>query len=83
MVLLSKIWFAGGGGQPPTDRAVPAVERFLGELGTDHLDVCLIHCATSASWATRLERMRDELSEFQQKGVIRAKGVLVSRSGRT
>ncbi|MFZ0427662.1 MAG: aldo/keto reductase [Acidobacteriota bacterium] len=75
MVLLSKIWFAGGGGEPPTDRAAPSLERFLRELGTDHLDVCLIHCATSASWATRLERMRDELSEFQQKGVIRAKGV--------
>ncbi|MEJ2143716.1 MAG: aldo/keto reductase [Acidobacteriota bacterium] len=75
MVLLSKIWFAGGGGEPPTDRAVPAVERFLGELNTDHLDVCLIHCATDASWATRLERMRDELSELKQKGVIRAKGV--------
>jgi aryl-alcohol dehydrogenase-like predicted oxidoreductase len=75
VVLLSKIWFAEGGGMEPTDRAIPAVDRFRSELEVDHLDVCLIHCVTSSQWPQQLQRMRDELSELKQRGVIRATGV--------
>lgn len=75
LILLSKIWFAPGEGMEPTDRAVPSVDRFRSELGVDHLDVCLIHCVVSAQWPQQLSRMRDELSELKQKGIVRAVGV--------
>src|SRR6202048_1515929 len=29
------------------------LERFRKELGTDYLDVCLMHCVTEADWPTR------------------------------
>jgi predicted aldo/keto reductase-like oxidoreductase len=73
-VLLSKIWFAAAPGMEPADRAVPSVDRFRKELGTEMIDVVLIHCVTNSSWPTQLERMRDELDMLKEKGVIRATG---------
>ncbi len=75
VVLLSKIWFAGGGIFVPTDRAKPDVERFLGELGVDYLDVCLMHCLTDDGWQTHRKRMMDEMSELKQKKILRNVGV--------
>ncbi len=75
VVLLSKIWFAGGGLFTPTDRAKPDVERFLGELGVDYLDVCLMHCLTDDGWQTHRRRMMDEMAELKQKKIIRNVGV--------
>jgi len=75
MVLLSKIWWAEGGGMESTDRAIPSVDRFRKELGTEMIDVCLIHCVTNSNWPNELKRMRDELDELKQKGVIKATGV--------
>ncbi len=75
LILLSKIWFAEGAPKmTPTETARPEVERFLRELGTDYLDAVLIHCVTDARWPTQQARMRDELSELKQRGVVRAVG---------
>jgi predicted aldo/keto reductase-like oxidoreductase len=75
VVLLSKIWFAGGGIFTPTDRAKPDVERFLGELGVDYLDICLMHCLTDGNWQTHRRRMMDEMAELKEKRIIRNVGV--------
>lgn len=75
VVLLSKIWFAGGNGMGSPERAIPEVDRFRSELGVDRLDVCLIHCVTSPQWPQQLQRMRDELSELKERGVVGATGV--------
>jgi 1-deoxyxylulose-5-phosphate synthase len=50
------------------------LDRFRKELGTDHLDIVLMHCLTEADWTTRFEPVMDALSEAKQKGVIRAHG---------
>jgi len=50
------------------------LERFRRELGTDYLDVCLMHCLTEADWTTRYPGAMDALSEAKQKGTIRAHG---------
>ncbi len=75
LTILSKIWFSGGGGLEPTDRAIPSVNRFLRELEIDSLDICLIHCVQNHAWPEELERMRDEMSELKEQGKIRAVGV--------
>jgi len=50
------------------------LDRFRKELGTDHLDIVLMHCLTEGDWTTRFEPVMDVLSEAKQKGIIRAHG---------
>ena len=63
-----------------TDTRDPAgvradLDRFRRELGTDMIDIVLIHCTTEADWTTRYRGVMDVLSEAKEKGVIRAHGV--------
>ena len=50
------------------------LDRFRKELGTDYLDVCLMHCVTEADWTDRYRGAMDVLSEAKEKGVIRTHG---------
>ena len=50
------------------------LDRFRKELGTDYLDVCLMHCLTEGDWTERYHGVMDVLSEAKQKGIIRAHG---------
>ena len=50
------------------------LDRFRKELGTDYLDICLMHCVTEADWTTQFRGAMDALSEAKQKGIIRAHG---------
>jgi 1-deoxyxylulose-5-phosphate synthase len=50
------------------------LDRFRRELGTDHLDIVLMHCVTESDWTTRYRGAMDALSEAKQKGIIRAHG---------
>lgn len=51
------------------------LDRFRRELGTDYIDVALIHCVTEADWTTRYRGVMDVFEEAKQKGIIRAHGV--------
>jgi aryl-alcohol dehydrogenase-like predicted oxidoreductase len=50
------------------------LDRFRKELGTDYLDVCLMHCLTEADWTERYRGVMDVFSEAKQKGIIRSHG---------
>ncbi|HLZ40181.1 MAG TPA: aldo/keto reductase [Candidatus Sulfotelmatobacter sp.] len=50
------------------------LDRFRRELGTDYLDVCLMHCVTEPDWTDKFRGAMDVLSEAKQKGTIRAHG---------
>jgi aryl-alcohol dehydrogenase-like predicted oxidoreductase len=50
------------------------LDRFRRELGTDHIDVCLMHCLTEGDWTDRYKGAMDVLSEAKEKGIIRAHG---------
>jgi aryl-alcohol dehydrogenase-like predicted oxidoreductase len=51
------------------------LDRFRRELGTDYIDICLVHCVTEADWTKRYRGVMDMLSEAKEKGVIRTHGV--------
>ncbi|HEV2392851.1 MAG TPA: aldo/keto reductase [Verrucomicrobiae bacterium] len=74
--IVSKIWFRPGG-IPDKDRpdADVVVHRFLKEIGTDYLDLVLLHCVESGAWPQELRKQMDLMEEMKQKGVIRAHGV--------
>src|SRR5947208_5114619 len=50
------------------------LDRFRQELGTDYIDICLMHCLTEGDWTERFQPVMDVLSEAKQKGIIRAHG---------
>lgn len=50
------------------------LDRFRKELGTDHIDIFLMHCLTEGDWTERYKDVMDVLSEAKQKGIIRAHG---------
>jgi aryl-alcohol dehydrogenase-like predicted oxidoreductase len=50
------------------------LDRFRKELGTDYLDICLMHCVTEADWTDRYRGVMDVLSEAKEKGIIRTHG---------
>jgi aryl-alcohol dehydrogenase-like predicted oxidoreductase len=68
VTVLSKSWAR----DPATMRA--DLDRFRKELGTDHIDIMLMHCLTEGDWTTRYRGVMDVLSEAKQKGIIRAHG---------
>jgi 1-deoxyxylulose-5-phosphate synthase len=68
VTVLTKTWAR----DPATARA--DLDRFRRELGTDYLDVCLMHCLTEADWTERFRGVMDVLSEAKEKGIIRAHG---------
>jgi aryl-alcohol dehydrogenase-like predicted oxidoreductase len=68
VTVLTKTWAR----DPKEARA--DLDRFRRELGTDHIDVCLMHCLTEGDWTERYGGVMDVLSEAKQKGIIRAHG---------
>jgi 1-deoxyxylulose-5-phosphate synthase len=68
VTVLTKTWAR----DPATARA--DLDRFRKELGTDHLDICLMHCLTESDWTERYRGVMDVLEEAKQKGIIRAHG---------
>jgi aryl-alcohol dehydrogenase-like predicted oxidoreductase len=68
VTVLTKTWAR----DPASARA--DLDRFRRELGTDHIDICLMHCLTEGDWTERYKGVMDVLSEAKQKGIIRAHG---------
>lgn len=74
VVIQSKIWFGAMGLPEPVTDARSALDRFRQELGTDYIDIVLLHCTTSPTWTDDLRSMLDALEEARQKKIIRAHG---------
>ena len=68
VTVLTKTWARDA----PAARA--DLDRFRRELGTDYLDVCLMHCLTEGDWTARYRGVMDVLSAAKEKGTIRAHG---------
>ena len=79
--ILTKVWWRQDG--PPAE--VPAdyqrrsaratLTRFLEELGTDRLDIVLLHCVVAPDWDRELAGYMEELAAAKKKGVVRALGI--------
>ena len=74
--IVTKIWFRPGGiPEPERPDADVVIKRFLKEIGTDYLDLVLLHCVESPRWPEELQRQMEIMAKLKQKGVIRAHGV--------
>lgn len=72
--LLTKMWTYDEG----SDKREPVnktLDRFRKEIGTEYIDILLLHCMTAGDWNTTRKYYMDGLSEAKQKGIINAVGV--------
>lgn len=51
------------------------IERYRRELGIETIDIFLLHCLEDPRWPKNMRATMDVVDEFQDKGVIRSKGV--------
>jgi len=50
------------------------IDRFREELGTDYIDILMMHCLTDDDWPEKCRPAMDAISEAQEKGIVRAHG---------
>jgi aryl-alcohol dehydrogenase-like predicted oxidoreductase len=51
------------------------LDRFRKELGTDYLDIVLLHCMMDGNWPDKKKGAMNVLSEAREKGIIKTHGV--------
>jgi len=74
ITLLTKI----GTYEDGSDRNVPvrdSLDRYRREMGTDYIDIVLMHCMTRGGWSNNRKHYMDGLSKAKQDGIIKAVGV--------
>lgn len=74
VTLLTKIWTYEDG----SDRNIPvreSLDRCRQEMGTDYIDIVLMHCLMSGGWSNNRKHYMDGLAKAKQDGIIKAVGV--------
>jgi len=74
ITLLTKIWTYEDG----SDRNVPvreSIDRYRQEIGTDYIDIVLMHCLSQGGWSNNRKHYMEGLSKAKQDGIIKAVGV--------
>lgn len=51
------------------------LDRFRREIGTDYIDIMLLHCMLDGDWPERKKGAMAAISEAREKGIIRTHGV--------
>lgn len=51
------------------------IDRFRREIGTDYIDILLLHCMMDGNWPERKKGAMAYISELQERGIVRTKGV--------
>ena len=74
LVIVSKLWTApqrwNDGENPQKD-----FDRIRREIGTEYIDILLMHCMTDSKWPEKKKKWMDFMSAQKEKGNIRAVGV--------
>ncbi len=51
------------------------IDRFRREMNSDYIDILLMHCMLEGDWPERKKGVMDAITEAQEKGIVRTKGV--------
>jgi len=57
------------------DQMRAALDRFRQEMGTDYIDILLLHALTNPAWPEERAGAMEVLQEAKQKGIVRTLGV--------
>lgn len=74
ITLLSKMW-THPDGSPQTEAVRPKIEEYLRLLGTDRIDILLMHCMMQGDWNTTRTHYMEGLARAKEEGLVRAVGV--------
>jgi predicted aldo/keto reductase-like oxidoreductase len=50
------------------------LDRFRKELGTDYIDILLLHCMTEGNWPEKKKGAMDVIAEAREKGIVKTHG---------
>ena len=75
VAVLTKVMTYGHEGWYETEPFAKSFDRFRKDLGTDYVDIFLMHCMTNGQCPTEYKSYMDALSEAKQKGLIKTVGV--------
>ena len=51
------------------------IERFRREMGTDYIDLLLLHAVQEQDWPVQRAGAMDVINEYKQKGLVRSRGI--------
>ena len=74
ITLLTKIWTHEDG----SERNIPvreSLDRYRKEIGTDYIDILLMHCLMQPGWSNNRKHYIDGLSKAKEDGIVKAVGV--------
>lgn len=51
------------------------IDRFRRELGTDYIDLLLLHAVREEDWPVQRQGAMEVIDEYKQKGIVRSRGI--------
>jgi len=57
------------------DKMIEDLDRFRKELGTDYIDILLLHFQRAGNWNVQKKSVMEVLSQAKEEGIVRAHGV--------
>jgi len=75
VTILTKVMTYGHEGWYETEPFAKSFDRFRKDLGTDYVDIFLMHCMINGQWPSEYKSYMDAMSEAKQKGLIKAVGI--------
>lgn len=51
------------------------IERFRSEIGTDYIDLLLLHAVREEDWPRQRAGAMEAVNEYKQKGIVRSRGI--------
>lgn len=75
VTLLSKVMVYQHGNWYTPEPFQTSIDRFRKELGTDYIDILLLHCMVNTEWPDEYKKYMDDFSEAKEKGIIKQIGL--------
>lgn len=75
VTVLTKVMTYRHEGWYETEPFAKSFDRFRKDLGTDYIDIFLMHCMINGQWPTEYKGYMDAMSEAKQKGLIKTVGI--------
>lgn len=74
ITVLSKMWTYPDGSER-VESVEGNLDRFRQELGTDYIDILLMHCMTQGDWNQTRKHYMEGFSRAKERGIVKAVGV--------